>query len=197
MSNKQTKVQVALTQAVTANTQVEAKDSVLFSLVFAKYRQVGKAGASKVTEALNKQVEGLSKSTNTRAKYRKVFNQAKDFVESKVSLKVSYLEYTTVSKVVTLVRYFRKHQEDKLEEVVKALGSVKSKGVSPWKYNNDVAEEVQKLKEKYKLVETEGEFVVADFFELVKGGLSKLTPTQLTELLELVQNSQVEEAQVA
>ena len=119
-------------------------------------------------------------------KARKVYKLAKEWTHFKAVAKESELYYYNLEAVVKLFVYLNKEAPQHLPKVREGVKKAYTKGETRQEYNNKVREVLKELREQFGVVEVEGEFVKADFFKVVKEGLTHLNKEELQELLALV-----------
>ena len=189
--------QASLSISSEQHSTLEWSDKALFENIYKDYKAVAKKSRGQVTSLLNKAIEGNTASTNVQNALKRVAKVAFNYVDMKVICNFDKLEYTNINNLVKLFKYVDKNLEDKSSELRAKVHSVYDSSMSSHRYNNNMAELITQLKEEYKLSEVEGEFVLKDYFALVKAGFSKLTNAQLLELLGMVQSKQDEREVVA
>lgn len=183
-----------IARAVTNATGSELSDKELFIFAYNQYKKVEVKQRGSVTAVLNKEVEILTKSSNIQATFKRLFKLAFNYVDMQVVCKFDNLEYTNIANLVKLFKYVDTNEDSliadgklvsskQLREEVKAIYS---SDMSPHRYNNLVADKITQLKEKYKLVDTEGVFVFKDFVNTFKGAMSRMTDEQLLEIEAMI-----------
>ena len=185
----------ALSISTEAHSALQWSDKALFELIYKDYKAVAKGSRGKVTELINTIIAGNTESTNVQRALKAVAKTAFNYVDMRVITNFDGLEYTNINKLVKLFKYVDKHIPDKSNELRTTVHDVYDSSMSSHRYNNNMAELITQLKEEYKLSEVEGEFILKDYFSLVKAGFSKLTNAQLLELLGMVQSKQDEREQ--
>ena len=171
-------------KAVAGHMDSEVSDKDLFLFAYKAYKSVNKKQRGSITGILNKEVERVTKSTNVGNTIKRVFKMAFNYLDMAVICNFDKLEYTNISNLVKLFKYVDKHQSEESINLRQEIKDVLSEGVSDLRYNNNMANTITNLKEKYKLVETDGEFKVAEYMNIVKSGISKLNEAELLELMD-------------
>jgi len=180
-------IEQLVSESVANVVNVEYSNSQLFIGVYTLYNSTKADKRVEVTRYLNELVGGATSSTNIINQFKKIFKQAKDYVDFSVVAKLKYLEYTNINKIVMLLRYVNKHKESELSKVKLEITKVYTKDMSPHRYNNSMTDKLQDLKEEHKLKEVEGDFIFIEFLDVVKTNVNKLDESQLDELMIILQ----------
>lgn len=179
-------IKQAITTSVTSNSTVERSDKELFLLAYKEYKAQPAKSRGHITSLMNKEVEVVTKSINVQNTLKRVFKLAFNYVDMQVVCKFDNLEYSNIANLVKLFKYVDKNVSDSSKTLREEVKALYKEDMSPYRYNNVVAEKITQLKEKYKLVDTEGEFVFKDFVNTFKGAMSRMTDEQLLEIEAMI-----------
>jgi len=177
----------ALSISSEAHSALQWSDKALFEYIYTDYKAVAKGSRGKVTQLINLAIGTNTASENVQNALKRVAKTAFNYVDMKVICNFDGLEYTNINNLVKLFKWVDKNRPEKSNELRTTVHNVYDKTMTPHRYNNNMVELITQLKEEYKLSDTEGEFIVLDYFSAVSAGLSHLCQDDVVKLLEMVQ----------